>query len=62
LGQERRLSGSGHVGAFCPKCEEPLELRDQEVYSEDIYEYFVCQGCGTKYSVHYVPKDWQEER
>jgi len=30
---KKRLSGEGHIGAFCPKCYQPLEFRDREVLS-----------------------------
>jgi len=57
----KRLSGEGHIGAFCPKCYQPLEFTDQEVRS-DIYEYWVCRGCLTQYSVRYSAVDWREEK
>jgi DNA-directed RNA polymerase subunit M/transcription elongation factor TFIIS len=59
--KQEKLSGNGHVGFQCPRCEDLLEYEGAEVYSETIFEFYKCQGCGAKYSVRYEAVDWREE-
>jgi transposase-like protein len=59
--ENRKLSGKGHVGTFCPRCEGELEFIDTETYSEEYFEYYKCRDCGAKFSVKYEPVEWREE-
>jgi len=54
------LSGTGHVGIFCPRCSGHLELLDQEISGVDLYEIYICEDCQAKFEVCYRAESWRE--
>jgi predicted RNA-binding Zn-ribbon protein involved in translation (DUF1610 family) len=56
-----KLSGKGHVGFLCPKCEGELTFTHAETYSDTYYEFYECDSCGAKFSVVFEAKEWREE-
>jgi len=56
----RKLSGSGHVGFSCPKCDGDLECQSIEYQDVTIRETYICKDCLTRYQVFYEAKSWEE--